>query len=99
MRKTEWVFGWNGGEFVRSIINEDGSPIACETLGGLQYLIFYAGTPPPWTQETVEKAWNFYNTPLEQNPCATCTHKWREYVGIMDRFEYCEICDEKRPWK
>lgn len=27
---------------------------------------------------------------------AACNHKWKKYVGIMDSFEYCEICDEKR---
>ena len=25
-----------------------------------------------------------------------CIHKWKKYVGIMDAFEFCEHCDEKR---
>ena len=27
---------------------------------------------------------------------AECRHKWKKYIGIMDAFEYCEHCDEKR---
>ena len=27
---------------------------------------------------------------------AGCNHRWKKYVGIMDSFEFCEHCDEKR---
>ena len=27
---------------------------------------------------------------------APCNHKWKRYTGLMDSFDYCEICDEKR---
>lgn len=26
----------------------------------------------------------------------TCQHSWKKYVGLMDSFDYCEKCDEKR---
>jgi len=27
-------------------------------------------------------------------PC--WSHKWKHYEGIMDSFDFCEVCDEKR---
>jgi hypothetical protein len=26
----------------------------------------------------------------------TCTHEWKQYVGLMERYEYCAHCDEKK---
>lgn len=25
-----------------------------------------------------------------------CSHKWKSYVGFIDRFDFCELCQEKR---
>lgn len=27
---------------------------------------------------------------------AVCTHSWKHYEGIMDEFDFCEKCDEKK---
>jgi hypothetical protein len=27
---------------------------------------------------------------------APCPHRWREHVGLLERFDWCELCDEKR---
>jgi len=35
--------------------------------------------------------WN-YGEPADK----TCNHKWKEYNGYNDFYEYCEKCDEKR---
>lgn len=26
----------------------------------------------------------------------TCSHKWKKYVGFIEEYDYCEVCDEKR---
>lgn len=38
---------------------------------------------------------NFYGDP-DWGSVSACVHKWKKYVGIMDAFEFCEHCDEKR---
>lgn len=25
-----------------------------------------------------------------------CQHKWKQYQGIIDTYDYCETCDQKR---
>lgn len=25
-----------------------------------------------------------------------CTHKWKFYIGVLDKYEFCEHCDVKR---
>jgi len=25
-----------------------------------------------------------------------CEHTWKEYKGLMEHYEYCSVCDEKR---
>lgn len=27
-----------------------------------------------------------------------CSHKWKKYIGITNRFWFCELCDEKAKW-
>ena len=26
----------------------------------------------------------------------SCDHKWKNYTGLSEQFEYCEICDERK---
>lgn len=26
----------------------------------------------------------------------SCNHSWKEYLGLMERYNYCEKCDEKQ---
>lgn len=26
----------------------------------------------------------------------SCYHNWKNYVGLTDSFEYCEICEQRR---
>lgn len=35
-----------------------------------------------------------FNT--EGMPDAPCEHQYKEYVGLIERFEYCVTCDHKR---
>jgi hypothetical protein len=30
------------------------------------------------------------------DPPTECAHQWKPYVGLTERYEYCEVCDEKR---
>jgi hypothetical protein len=36
-------------------------------------------------------------TAVEEFRCSL--HEWKVYVGFTNVFEYCEVCDEKRPTK
>lgn len=29
-------------------------------------------------------------------PPTGCAHRWRQYVGFREAYEFCETCDEKR---
>jgi len=43
--------------------------------------IIYAGTPSKAVCPVVAKS---------------CDHKWKNYTGLSEKFEYCEICDERK---
>jgi len=34
-----------------------------------------------------------YNCPVVAK---SCDHKWKNYTGLSEQFEYCEICDERK---
>lgn len=29
-------------------------------------------------------------------PSNDCSHRWKQYHGLKESFEYCEVCDQKR---
>lgn len=35
-------------------------------------------------------------TPQGNATTAIHQHQWREHIGLVERFEYCTVCDEKR---
>lgn len=35
-------------------------------------------------------------SPLEDASKKICTHEWKQYTGLIDQFDYCIHCDEKR---
>lgn len=63
----------------------------------------YPRWPNPPDEETelfIDGEWSC-EVPIEETEKeikkVTCTvHKWKTYVGLMETFEYCELCDKKK---
>lgn len=50
-----------------------------------------------WNEIKGNYTWGLNEIPtVEINVDHGCDHKWVEYVGIRETFEYCKHCDEKR---
>lgn len=45
-------------------------------------------TDPGWSVSLIPAA-----TP---DAAPSCTHEWKEYIGLTNRFDYCTKCDEKK---
>lgn len=46
---------------------------------------------------TRAETWDsLYNPDLASKKEATCDHKWQNYVGFNDSYDFCTKCDEKR---
>lgn len=67
---------------------------AADTLALLHTLQQQSGSTMP--APNTEGIKQMFNTPPIVTDPLPCSHKWREYIGLMERFEYCEVCDEKR---
>ena len=55
---------------------------------------------PPMTGPMTETASSVLSHKLppvkEISLKTTCSHKWKKYVGFIEEYDYCEVCDEKR---
>lgn len=59
--------------------------------------IYSSFFPPPQFQESINKAMSdvldIIRPVMKES---TCSHSWKEYVGLIDKYNYCEKCDEKK---
>ena len=45
------------------------------------------------SQEEIEQLiFEISNKPIDKNH----THVWKEYIGFTEKFEFCEICNERK---
>lgn len=55
----------------------------------------------PWDDEEITK--KLVLSPEEAElifgDLTKCNHIWKLYMGLNEKFQFCEICDEKRPIK
>lgn len=65
----------------------------------LSYVVFDHGQPDLLTRmreewkKAISDSPQVFRTPIFKD---SCQHKWKRYHGLMDSFDYCETCDEKR---
>lgn len=52
--------------------------------------------PPPLTKSGFHQAFSEMQISFSNPPALKCGHKWKQYVGFTNTFEYCINCDEKR---
>lgn len=61
------------------------------TLGGYEYLIAYYSD---WSGDIEQ----WYRDDANWQSKLSCNHKWKLYVGLQHRDEYCEHCGETREY-
>jgi hypothetical protein len=78
-----------------------------ETKEGVR-IIEYKGRPPEFipssqAREYVDKLVADLSRDIENSlgikcpvVAKSCDHKWKNYTGLSEQFEYCEICDERK---
>lgn len=55
------------------------------------------GTESDWQEKITESIIELYgNRPNVITSLVECAHEWDLYQGLMNTFEYCRICDQKK---
>lgn len=61
-----------------------------------EYDFWYPFTVPNKDAEVDYDLQKEFDRLVAEGGKSDCSHEWVEYIGVMNRFEYCSKCDEKK---